>query len=193
MASKSQVTAVFAASFLLLGCGGGGESGGIASGSGTLAYTELASRLGTLSVDANAASFTPDATINTQSNTVSYRGVANIGVGDASYLGDLRMSVNFANDSFSGSGGGFYRYFSTVANSANGTRVSGSMSMTGRLTGDNESSIGSGLDGRATGSVEGRTIDMDIEGNLTGLTPRNAILYFSARTGRGGGVGYVGR
>lgn len=193
MKSIPLVVAALSAVSLLSACGGGGGGGSAGSGlvSGTLAnqYTNFSRDF---SADPNLASLTPNSTVNGLSTSARYSGIANFNLGDVAYLGSANMTVDFARDTFSGGANGFERYYSTIASASNGSRVSGSVSMSGRLTGDNES-FTDGLTGSGSGSIEGNRVEFTMDGNVTGLRGEGAILYFDRTNGRGGGVGYLTR
>ncbi|MDD9979570.1 MAG: hypothetical protein OXQ30_17845, partial [Boseongicola sp.] len=113
--------------------------------------------------------------------------------GTASYYGNLDMAVNFnsstTTDAISGTAGNFVQFFSTIASPKTGSSVSGSLALSGNLTGTNES-FTDGLAGTATGTIDGISVSYTLDGNINGLTGNGVSLYFSgANAVSTGGVG----
>ncbi len=94
------------------------------------------------------------------------------------YLGTLDMDVNFNSDTLSGSAGNFVEYFSLVASPTTGSNAPGSLTISGNLTGSNET-LTSGISGTAVGSVDGTALNMNMTGNLTGLGAEGMMLWFN--------------
>ena len=181
---------------LILGlsaCGGGGF-GGLAG------YAEA---FGEFNGDPTLVSPVADATLNTFNSAVNYDGVVNIGTdsdtnpaGAASYYGSLDVTVNFSNattnDAINGTAGDFVQFFSEIASPKTGESVPGSITITGALTGSNQTGLGDGLVGTATGSIDGIDVAYDLDGNITGVGGNGLVLYFDGSNADStGGVGFA--
>lgn len=146
-----------------------------------------------LGADPNLASFTPDATVDARSGTATYTGITNLVIGGAvekGYLGDLSATVNFTNDTVSGTANNFSMYFSAVADPKNGQSVGGSLTLNGILTGDNET-MTKGILGTATGAVDGTNLNMEMEGNITGLNSEGMMLWLNDDVANAIGGGFL--
>ncbi len=173
---------------------GGGSTGGA---TGPNYQSQLLDLQRTLTDD----SFTAEARM--PSGSATYRGVANFNLADGSdadftaaangdfsnlpaYLGALRVNVNFGNDSLSGNVTNFTNY--------NQTPVNGRLDLSnGRLTDNNTGRIGDGLEAIASGQIAGRSLIMDVEGNVIGRNGEGIALYFDDRSSLAGGVGVAAR
>ena len=169
--------AMVLAGLSLSACGGGG--GGVNSFE---AYNELFASTGGLSA-------TPDVQMPSGSGT--YQGFANLGINSAASnmfaraaVGEMSLNVNFAGGAaLSGSIRNF-QYFDQAP-------VSGSVSISGGTIASNEV-----LGASATGTVAGRTLDYDVDGEFQGASAQVLYLWFdgtsfSSSTGlvSEGGVG----
>lgn len=181
----------------LSACGGGSSGGSIEA---------FANRYAALASDPSyLVGATPDSTINGLNSSASYAGVINIGtddpaspIGATSYYGNLDLTVNFSNattaDTITGSAGGFVQYFSEIASPKNGSAVPGSLTLSGNLTGDNTSSLSSGLNGVASGSIDGTAVAYTFDGRLDGVSAGGMSLFFDgANAASSGGVGLAVR
>lgn len=178
---------------LLSACGGGGVGGNN--------LQSYAADLAAIGSDPTLASDTPDVTVNALNSSATYNGVVNIGTdaasnpaGAAAYYGSLSMTVDFSNastdDAVTGTAGNFVQYFSEIASPKTGQAVAGSITMDGNLTGTNTTGIGDGMNGTATGTIDGINVDYTFDGNITGVAGNGMALYFDgANADSSGGVG----
>ena len=164
---------------------------------------QMANQFSSLQNDLTLASPTADVDVNARNATANYSGIINVGkdvpgdpAGARAYYGNLNMQVDFSNattaDSVSGTANGFVQYFSEVASADTGSSVPGSLSISGNLTGDNTSGIGSGIDASATGSLDGTNVAYDVDGNIMGIGANGMSLFFSGTNPEStGGVGFA--
>ena len=169
----------------LSACGGGG-GGGVTGLPPALTMSEYASAYSSYAGDPNIASFTPQGTLDGMGGTATYQGYGGFTVGDGSgaagYYGGFAMKADFGSNTFSGNGGNFVKFYSAVASPSVGNKVSGSVAFSGDLTAANES-LGDGLDGTGSGTIEGQSFAFDVTGNITGLSGQGAVLYFHSTSG----------
>lgn len=177
---------------LLTACGGGGGGGGlgssVGSGSGDV-FTQYAALAAAPELGTQATEVVVDA----MSSTVAYDGVINLNHDGDGYYGPMSVSVNYGTDKFTGSAGNFQRYEVVPPSTAVLTNVSGSISMSGSLTGDNETSVTSGLTGTGSGSVAGDAVSYTIGGHIAGDNAEGVALYLDEVGTLGGGVGIAAR
>lgn len=168
---------------LVSACGGG-----MTSTSGLEGYAAQFANLSAL----DTTLFTPEANLPTTS--ANYSGVANISVGGSAtslnaYLGELNVSVDFAGDTLSGSIDNFANYTGGSVT----TPVDGMVTISnGNLTGNN-TGIGDGLTAEADGTIDGHSVDMDVEGHFFDSTGDGLALYFDGAAFGDGGVGLATR
>lgn len=194
MKNLTTILSALGATALLSACGGG-STGGAPS------IESYAAELAAFGTDPTLASDTPNATVNALNGSATYNGVINIGTdaasnpaGAASYYGNLAMRVNFdsntVNDTITGSAGDFVQFFSEIASPKTGGGVSGSLTMSGNLTGTNTGGIGDGLTGTASGTIDGINVAYTFDGNISGLAGNGLSLFFDgANDDSSGGVG----
>lgn len=185
--------AVMGAATLLSACGGGGGGGG--------SLASYAANLAAIGSDPTLASNTSDQTVDALNSSATYNGVINIGTdsasnpaGAAAYYGSLSMTVDFSNastnDAVTGTAGNFVQYFSEIASPKTGQAVAGSITMAGNLTGTNTTGIGDGMNGTATGTIDGINVAYTFDGNITGVAGNGMALNFDgSNADSSGGVG----
>ena len=176
---------------LLAACGGSG-GGGADFGSLDGYLTELTQ----LQNDPTVGSFAPQTTVDGLRGSATYAGVINIGVAQPggnnlntrNYLGGMTMTVDFVDgpDSMTGTAGDFVLYQSTVATNDIGSSVDGSLAFTGTTTSLNES-LGDGITGTMTGSIQGVDSSGTFDGNIMGINANGMSLFLDG-PGLGGGV-----
>ena len=195
MNAVSRIFLVGVSAVSLTACGGSGAGGGSQG-----ALNAFAAEYASLSSNATLSSLSANTTVNARNSAATYDGVVNIGTdaaanpaGAASYYGDLSVTVNFTNasttDALSGTAGNFVQYDSANASPKTGFGVSGSMTLTGALTGTNES-LGNGLAGTASGSIDGISVSYTFDGNINGGAGQGVSLFFDpANADSGSGTG----
>ncbi len=183
-------------SFLALAaCGGGGGGGGSLS-----AVDAFQSEWTDLTGDPTLGSFTSNTVVDARNGSANYSGVINISTdaatnpaGEASYFGNLDVTIDFTSgstsDAVSGSAGGFVQYASENTSPKTGSGVSGSLTLAGALTGSN-TTPGSGMSGAANGTIDGITVAYTFDGNVAGGSGTGVVLEFdpaNANSGTGQG------
>ena len=152
-------------------------TGGTTGNFGTT--TDLLSRYNNLST-INTTEFTPNADISAMTATASYSGVGNFSNGSSvfnMFLGAIDLDVAFGTGDITGTVGDFAEYNFSGTGYTLGVGTPGSLAITGNLGTDNES-FTDGLTGRATGSLDGVSLAMDMDGNLLGTDADGMVLYF---------------
>lgn len=173
----------------LSACGGGGGGGGI---------EDFATRYAALAGDPTLVSPTMQSTVDNLPGSATYAGIVNVSTeraanpaGSTFYYGDLSIGVNFDSGTLNGNAGNFVQYFSEIASDKTGSGVSGSLAITGVLGANNES-LGDGLSGTATGSIDNVPVTYTVEGNITGVSGNAMSLDFDG-PGLSGGIGLAVR
>lgn len=187
-----QKTLAFLAVGALSACGGGG-GGGFGANS-----DELFNSLMSLGTTAESWEITPDANVNGATETATYNGFVNVGSSTeeelVGYLGQLAVTVNFSGDTVSGSAGNFHEYNAMTVSPGStnplGPKVAGSLSMSGTLTGTNESAgIGDGIAGTFSGSVNGISESAgELSGMIMGTAREGVTIYMNGDNLLGVGV-----
>ena len=185
---------------LLAGCasGGGNSGGGSNSGSSTILgavpdVSEYQSTLTTLTAatPSDLSSLTKQSDLPT-SGQANYFGVANLTLsGDVStfYLGGADVVFDFSKKAMTGD---ITNFQSRPSTSTTLTPVTGSLDFSGgKLTGNNESGVGSGITGSASGTVDGQSLDFDVSGGFFGSDGENVSLNLTDTGTSSGGFVYL--
>ena len=182
--STTWMTAAFCIA-VLTGCGGGGTGGGDRSHEALL--SDFETRFGTnpelareWRLPSGSARYDGAATFNlTDLDQVDRDSVSPSDI--RGYVGAMRLNVNFDRNGVGGRIDDFEDF--------RGRDVSGSVTISGgRLTGRNRQGLGDGLRADADGRIDGRPVNMDVEGSFVGGTGGGVALWFDDPNRLWGGV-----